>query len=79
MQKILTRHKLDLKDLELPGIKNVYPNEHNRRILVFPEKFSSSGPEKDEIYPGKYKLLLFFDLPPGSYATMVIKRLGCEF
>ncbi len=79
LQKILIRHKLQLKDLELPGIKNIYLSEHNRRILVFPEKFSNTSPEKDDIYPGKYKLSLFFDLPPGSYATIVVKRLNCEF
>jgi tRNA pseudouridine13 synthase len=29
----------------------------------------------DELYPGRHKLTLKFDLPRGSYATMVIKRL----
>lgn len=78
LQKILMRHKLQLKDLELPGIKNIYPSEHNRRILVFAENFSNTGPEKDDIYPGKYKVPLSFELPPGSYATMVIKRLNVK-
>jgi len=30
----------------------------------------------DELSPGKRKLALRFDLPPGSYATVVIKRLA---
>ena len=29
----------------------------------------------DELYPGRHKMTLNFDLPRGAYATILVKRL----
>ena len=29
----------------------------------------------DELHPGRRKLVLSFDLPRGSYATLIVKRI----
>jgi tRNA pseudouridine13 synthase len=44
--------------------------------VVTPERLRASPLEPDEIYPGRQKLVLSFFLPPGAYATMLIKRLS---
>ena len=75
MQKILSQHKLQLKDLFLTGLKNVYVNEHQRDILIFPQNVACGQPEYDDFYDGKLKLTISFTLPPGCYATILIKRL----
>jgi tRNA pseudouridine13 synthase len=47
-----------------------------RRAFVRPEGLVVGGGADDELYPGKKKLQLEFFLPRGSYATLLVKRLG---
>jgi tRNA pseudouridine13 synthase len=46
-----------------------------RRAVVFPADFAINEPENDDLYPGKGKMKIEFTMPPGSYATILIKRL----
>jgi tRNA pseudouridine13 synthase len=46
-----------------------------RRAVIFPTDFTIGKPEDDERYPGKAKMKIEFTLPPGVYATTLIKRL----
>ena len=45
------------------------------RSLIIKPDFSNVEVIKDKYFLGKDGLVLEFDLPPGSYATLVIKRL----
>lgn len=46
-----------------------------RALCLVPSDFQSSEPEPDESEPGAMKARLAFELPRGSYATLVLKRL----
>lgn len=55
------------------NVKGAIFRSHKRPFLVKPQvKFRK---EWDEIYTGKSKWHFHFSLPPGSYATLVIKRV----
>ena len=72
----LTREGLTLRDMKLPfRVQGLFFKPYSRRGLVKPERLEVSKPEGDELYPGKQKLVLSFTLPPGSYATVLVKRL----
>lgn len=47
-----------------------------RPALIFPENLQTTEAEPDELYPDRRKMRLEFFLPPGTYATILIKRLS---
>jgi tRNA pseudouridine13 synthase len=53
--------------------------EHDRACIIHPDEFSISEPERDEMNGSgkrkRWKTTLSFALPPGAYATVIIKRL----
>jgi tRNA pseudouridine13 synthase len=75
--QVLAREGLSLEQLELKlRIRGVFFKAYPRKAVVLPERLKASAPETDDLYPGRKKLVLSFFLPPGSYATMLIKRLS---
>jgi tRNA pseudouridine13 synthase len=75
--QILTREGLNLDQLELKlRIRGVFFKAYPRQAVVTPERLKASAPEPDDMYPGRKKIVISFFLPPGSYATMLIKRLS---
>ncbi len=62
-------------DLNLRGIRNGYLKSFYRSAVVIPGGMEVGNPLPDELYAGREKVSLSFDLPPGSYATMLIKAL----
>ena len=46
-----------------------------RALIAHPQDLGIAGPEPDALNPGRQTLLLRFALGPGSYATMLLKRL----
>ena len=75
--QVLAREGLSLDQLELKlRIRGVFFKAYPRKAVVVPEHLKASSPEPDDLYPGRKKLVLSFFLPPGSYATMLIKRLS---
>ena len=44
-------------------------------MLVYPHKLVIGKPRPDELNRGFLKVNIAFTLPPGSYATLVVKRL----
>ena len=75
--QVLAREGLTLDQLELKmRIRGVFFKAYPRKAMVVPEHLKASPTEGDDLYPGRKKLVLSFFLPPGSYATMLIKRLS---
>jgi tRNA pseudouridine13 synthase len=73
---VLVREGIGLKDLKLPlRIKGIGFKPYARPGVVVPKELRLSRPEPDELHRGKQKLELTFDLPPGSYATILVRRL----
>lgn len=71
---VLKEEGLELSQLKLKGFRTMFFSKGDRAALCLPEglRYSFSA---DEIHPGKEKLELAFDLPRGSYATLVAKRV----
>jgi tRNA pseudouridine13 synthase len=62
--------------LKLPlRIEGIFFKPYTRLGLVIPKRLQLSRPEPDELHKGKQKLELTFELPPGSYATILVRRL----
>ncbi|MEO0019773.1 MAG: tRNA pseudouridine(13) synthase TruD [candidate division WOR-3 bacterium] len=75
-QEVLKEEGLNLNQLKLRfRIKGLFFKPYERRAIFKPVQLKMMGPEPDELYPGKSKVRLSFILPPGSYATVLLKRL----
>jgi tRNA pseudouridine13 synthase len=65
--------------LECRTLRVKYPRDsffsRGSRPAIFAPRSQAAEPSDDEENPHRRKLLLRFDLPPGCYATVLIKRL----
>ena len=60
--------------LRVKHLKDVFFSKGDRPALFFAEGLTQST-EADDLYPGRKKIALGFDLPKGAYATLVVKRV----
>jgi tRNA pseudouridine13 synthase len=65
---------LTLAELKVKGMQKPFFSKGDRQGCVRPENLRSAR-EADELNKGRLKLTLHFDLPRGSYATMLVKRV----
>ncbi len=76
VERVLERDGLRLQDVKLPfRIRGLFFKPYERSALLTPTGIRASPPQPDDLYPGRSKLRLSFTLPPGAYATIVVKRL----
>ena len=61
-------------DLRVRHLKDVFLSKGDRPALIRPERVRFES-QPDELYPRRSKLILQFDLPRGSYATILVKRI----
>jgi tRNA pseudouridine13 synthase len=71
---VLAQAGLSLEQLKVKHPRDCFYSRGARKVLVS-AAISVGSPEPDDVYPGRRKLLLEFELPRGAYATIVIKRL----
>ncbi|MHB8419176.1 MAG: tRNA pseudouridine(13) synthase TruD [Myxococcales bacterium] len=71
---LLAREKLRLPSLRIPDAPLFFKHEE-RALTVFPGKLVVARPCRDEAFRGRLRVRLAFTLPPGSYATLVVRRL----
>lgn len=72
----LGKEKLTLEGLRVPGAERMLFFKHELRpVLVYPQKLVLGKTTPDEMNRPFLKLNVAFTLPPGSYATLVVKRL----
>ena len=62
------------EDLRVKHLKDVFFSKGDRPALFFVAGLTRST-EPDDLYPGKRKIALGFELPKGAYATLVVKRV----
>jgi tRNA pseudouridine13 synthase len=74
-EAVLQREGLGLADLKVRQLSRLEVHGVERSMIVAPEDFQVSGVGPDELYPGRRRLTLNFNLPRGSYATLIVKRL----
>jgi tRNA pseudouridine13 synthase len=72
--RILAEEGLTLEHFKLKGFRNLFFSKGERAAWCFPQYLEARN-AKDEEHPNKQKLALRFDLPRGSYATLVVKRI----
>jgi tRNA pseudouridine13 synthase len=71
--QVLQQEGLDLEDLKARILQRAYLARGERSVLLFPEDMQVGPPQGDDRYPGRLALSVRFALPPGSYATLVLK------
>ncbi|MBM3980007.1 MAG: tRNA pseudouridine(13) synthase TruD [Planctomycetes bacterium] len=74
VEEALKGEGLTLPELRIKGMQQPFFSKGDRPACVRPEGLSSTS-APDELNKGRAKLTLRFDLPKGSYATMLVKRV----
>jgi tRNA pseudouridine13 synthase len=74
MDAVLAKEGIDREQLKLKAFPELFFSKGERAALCIPAGLHhEAGP--DEANTGRQKLVLAFELPRGSYATLVVKRL----
>jgi tRNA pseudouridine13 synthase len=76
VEEVLAEEEVRLADLRVRQMRRLSAHGVERPAFTRPEGLSVSAAEDDELYPGRKSLRLAFFLPRGSYATLLVKRLG---
>lgn len=71
---VLSPFHLEWNDLRIKRLKDIFFSKGSRPALFFPGDVRAE-PEPDALHPGRRALRLRFDLPKGSYATILVKRI----
>ena len=72
--RTLADEGLTLEQFKLKDFRSLFFSKGERAAWCFPQNLEARN-AKDEEHPNKKKLTLRFDLPRGSYATLVVKRI----
>jgi tRNA pseudouridine13 synthase len=72
---VLEREDMTLQSLRVPGAPQIHFDHEERPILVHPGKLVVGEARRDELNRDRLRLNVAFTLPPGAYATLVVKRL----
>jgi tRNA pseudouridine13 synthase len=72
--RVLAEEEVTLDQFKLKGFRDLFFSKGERPAWCFPERLEART-AKDEEHSRKKKLTLRFDLPRGSYATLVVKRI----
>ena len=62
-----------LNDLKARILKRAYLYKGERHLMLHPGEMETAALEADDRFVGRYALWVSFSLPPGAYATMVIR------
>jgi tRNA pseudouridine13 synthase len=74
MTAVVAQYGLELRELRVKYPRDSFFSKGERAAMIRVDHVAhSSG--ADELYPRRQKLQLAFDLPRGSYATILVKRL----
>src|SRR5512140_3629593 len=72
---VLGREDMVLADLAVPGTPEIHFEPEDRPLLVQPGRLAVGEAKPDELNRGRFRVNVAFTLPPGAYATLVVKRL----
>jgi tRNA pseudouridine13 synthase len=74
VQEVLAEEGLERNQLKIKGVRELFFSKGERGALCLPRGLDTRS-ESDERHRGRQKLTLTFDLPRGSYGTLVVKRI----
>ncbi len=72
---VLGREDMRLADLAIPGTPEIHFDPEDRPLLVQPGRLAVGEAKPDELNRDRLRVNVAFTLPPGAYATLVVKRL----
>jgi tRNA pseudouridine13 synthase len=72
---VLKREGMTLASLAVPGAPQIHFDHEERPLFAFPGKLAVGEARPDELNRGRLRVNVAFTLPPGAYATLVVKRL----
>jgi len=72
---VLGREDMTLADLAVPGTPEIHFDPEERPLLVQPGRLAVGEAKPDELNRNRLRVNVAFTLPPGAYATLVVKRL----
>jgi tRNA pseudouridine13 synthase len=72
---VLGREDMGLADLAVPGTPEIHFEPEDRPLVVHPGRLAVGEARPDELNRGRLRVNVAFTLPPGAYATLVVKRL----
>ena len=75
-RRLLEREQLTTRSFRLREVQRAFFRSSPRHLVVTPAGLEVAAMGADELDPGRHRLTLRFTLPPGSYATMMLKRLS---
>jgi tRNA pseudouridine13 synthase len=74
VRTILAEEGLELRQMQIKGIRVMFFSRGERAASCVPSQFAHEFAE-DERHRGREKLTLTFELPRGSYATLIVKAV----
>jgi len=74
-EEVLTGEGLRKENLKARLLERAYLARGTRRLLAFPTEASAGRAITDDSKPGTFQVAVSFVLPPGSYATLMLKIL----
>lgn len=72
---LLQKEGISIRDFIFQQIPELTSSGNERNTQIVVKEFSVTEPETDELYQNKQKVTVQFTLPPGAYATMLVKFL----
>jgi tRNA pseudouridine13 synthase len=74
MTAVLAEEGLTADQLKLKGFREMFFSKGERDALCMPAGLTHELRDDDR-HPGRHQMILGFELPRGSYATLIVKRL----
>jgi tRNA pseudouridine13 synthase len=74
IRTVLAEEELELRDLQVRGVRELFFSRGERSVWCVPQAARTVVAD-DERHTGRRKVVLHFDLPRGSYATLIVKRI----
>ncbi len=74
LDSVLQEEKIELREIRVRYPRDSFFSKGMRRVPIRPAGLTCSVAD-DELHGGRSKLTLSFDLPSGSHATILVKRL----
>jgi tRNA pseudouridine13 synthase len=72
---VMKRDDMTLASLAVPETPEIHFDHEERPLFSHPGRLTIGEARPDELNKGRQKLNVAFTLPPGAYATLVVKRL----
>jgi tRNA pseudouridine13 synthase len=74
VESVLAEEGISLREMQIKGIRELFFSRGDRAALCLPENLSHEWGD-DQRNANKLRLTLSFDLPRGSYATLLVKAV----